>query len=598
VDGLDQQRRERRTVSGAGAAELRDRLAAGAASADSEALRRALELGAEADDGALAVALVRAVASSSVPTLAERAATADRGSQDPSRILRGRTSYLVRLGTGVSEPSLDLQQLGDARTLLAVCRAGTLFQRRAALLRLGELIDSPQQLSADQLARVVEALPQLRRFDVAYELSRVCAALPGAAGRDARAQRKAWDGLVLRVMQDLAAYWDGERNAEPLAELRGEERVLLLARCRDLPDAALGHITAILENAAASGGPGERAALLAALQNSGDRRLLPTLCSLLNPPAAELVAPAARGLCRIEDPRVHPLLKACYERAVIAEQRLALAGALGTLGDTRGLPYVRSVLEGDVEALKPLALDALADLGTGDDAQALALDKLSGAALKKGIRVLEQVGDGRALESLGRLELNGARSALQADIEDAAAAIRARLELLGEEAPPAQAAAAAFDTAKMAVLRRRQDPATVRMRARWSLWLAQIWAFVGSRGRAVARFETAAALRPEWVTPVISLSLLYARAENHTQTLASFRRALDIERPAVEGHTAAVCALAQAFLRRSEAVERDGRYDIAFGLLEEALALDLRRVPSGLRMALSQRHEALRAREA
>jgi tetratricopeptide (TPR) repeat protein len=256
------------------------------------------------------------------------------------------------------------------------------------------------------------------------------------------------------------------------------------------------------------------------------------------------------------------------------------------------------MLEGDVEALKPLALEALAELGTGDDAQALPLDKLGSSALKKGLRVLEQIGDGRALEALGRLEHAGLSPALRADSEDAAAAIRARLELLGEEAPPAHAAAEAFDTAKMAVMRRRQDPASVRMRARWSLWLAHAWAVLGSQARAVGRFETAAALRPEWVTPVLSLALLYARVANHTQALAGFRRALDIDRPSVERNAAAVRALAQSFLRRSEAVERDGRHDIAFGLLEEALALDLRRAPSGLRFALSQRHEALRAREA
>lgn len=578
-------------------AELRDRLDAGAASGDPLALREALGLSADADDGALAEALVRAVAESLVPTLAERGPTAERGAQDPSRILHGRTSYLGRLGTGATtEPGLNLQQLGDTRTLLAVCRAGTLFQRRAAVLRLGELIDAPHQLSADQLARVVDELPQLRRFDVAYELSLVCAKLPGAAGRRARSQRREWEVLVHRLSPQVVAFWDGERAGEPISELHGEDRVLLLSRCRDLPATMVGHIAAVIEGADGLSGPNERLSLLAAIQNAGDRRLLPALRALLNAPDGELVAPAARALCRIEDPRVHPALRASYERAVIDEQRLALAGALGVAGDTRGLSYVRGVIESDADPLKPLALEALAELGTGDDAQALPLDKLGGAALKKGVRVVEQIGDGRALEALVRLDLAGTSSALKADIEDAAAAVRARLELLGEEAPPASAAAEVFDTAKMAVYRRRQDPASVRMRARLSLWLAHLWAFVGSQASAVARFETAAALRPEWPTPVISLALLYARAENHTQALASFRRAIDIDRGAVERSSAAARALAQAFLRRSETVERDGRNDIAFGLIEEAMALDLRRAPSGLRFALNQRHEALRPR--
>ena len=42
-------------------------------------------------------------------------------------------------------------------------------------------------------------------------------------------------------------------------------------------------------------------------------------------------------------------------------------------------------------------------------------------------------------------------------------------------------------------------------------------------------------------------------------------------------------------------VDRNGRVDIARGLVEEALALDLRRVPTELRFELSRRQQQLRS---
>jgi hypothetical protein len=52
------------------------------------------------------------------------------------------------------------------------------------------------------------------------------------------------------------------------------------------------------------------------------------------------------------------------------------------------------------------------------------------------------------------------------------------------------------------------------------------------------------------------------------------------------------------FLRRTEAVEREGRLDIARGLVEEALSYDLRKASPQARLALSERREAYRVREA
>jgi hypothetical protein len=58
-----------------------------------------------------------------------------------------------------------------------------------------------------------------------------------------------------------------------------------------------------------------------------------------------------------------------------------------------------------------------------------------------------------------------------------------------------------------------------------------------------------------------------------------------------------VTALAKAFLRRAEAMERAGRLDIARGLIEEVLSYDLRRANGEVRLALGERREVHRMRE-
>jgi len=212
------------------------------------------------------------------------------------------------------------------------------------------------------------------------------------------------------------------------------------------------------------------------------------------------------------------------------------------------------------------------------------------------VRTLGRIGDGRALLPLTRLRTRISRSALRAEIEEARVAILARMELLGEESPSGELSAEMFDTSKMAALVKQRDPTVIVLRATWSLFVAYLYRAVGAYRKAIARFEVAAALRPAWVAPVLAVALTQSRRGNYAQALATFRRALEIDRDEVEEHHTAVRHLAQSFLRRAEAVELDGRYDIACGLLEEALSLDLRKAPSGLRFALSQRHEVLRAR--
>jgi tetratricopeptide (TPR) repeat protein len=144
---------------------------------------------------------------------------------------------------------------------------------------------------------------------------------------------------------------------------------------------------------------------------------------------------------------------------------------------------------------------------------------------------------------------------------------------------------------------RARDPATVRVRARLYHVFAYLWLLCGATLRAIARFEGAAALRPEWVAPVLALALLYVRSGQTPQALAAFRRAADIDRYELEADGHAVTALAQTFLRRAEAMEREGRLDIARSLVEEVLSYDLRKAAAEVRFALQERLELQIARE-
>jgi tetratricopeptide (TPR) repeat protein len=566
--------------------DLSELLRGGVRSEDLVRLGEALGLPGDAGEVGLGRAMVRALAEQQVDALALASAhEGDRSMRpDPSRVVDGRASYLMRLTFGAEDRGLDLARLDDTRTLLAVVHAGGLMQRRAAVLRLGELMSE----KAERAVQAVETLIHLRRFELAYELSLVCSRLPGGDGRRARAGRREWDRLSAEVERQVLAFWEGERSDEPVGALPGDQRAQLLARTRDLPETLARHLAAVIEDSDGVTSVAGRTALVGALRSAGDRRLVPALRAALAAHEPRLVIAAARALASVDDPRVHPLLRQAYERTTTPEPKLVLAGALGAVGDARGLGYVREALADD--ALVVPALQALDELGTYDDVQSVTTllesdnPRVQGAA----VRTLARIGDGRALTPLSRLSARGVKSALQAEIEEARRAITARLELLGEEPPePDEEVASSFDTAKMAAIAKTRDPAWVRLRAEWCLLLGYLWLSIGVSQRAIARFEAAAALRPAWVTPVISAAMANARRRRPAQALSGFRRALEIDRRRIEDDPAVVRTLAQAFLRRAEAVEVDGRDDIAYGLLEEVLALDLRKAPSGLRVVSS-----------
>jgi tetratricopeptide (TPR) repeat protein len=219
------------------------------------------------------------------------------------------------------------------------------------------------------------------------------------------------------------------------------------------------------------------------------------------------------------------------------------------------------------------------------------------AVARAAVEALGRIADGRALAPLAELRGRVQRSALRAEIEEAESAIAARTELLGEDPPSKQASTVALDTRRMLARVRTRDPAIVRARARLYNGFAYLWLLFGAVQRAVARFEAAAALRPGWLAPVLALALLHARLHQHASALAAFRRALDIDRAELEADSSAVTAMATTFLRRAEAMEREGRLDIARSLIEEALSYDLRRARPEVRLGLTERREAHRMRE-
>lgn len=579
--------------------DLERTLRAGLRTVDLATLGAALGVPADAPESTVACTLARRAAeqhAAAVQLLSSRSSAVER--HVASHVADNRRSMFASLATGGAQPTSDIERIDDLRTLLSVVRTGSLYQRRAAVLRVGRLVVDDKQGAPDRRRRATEALVSMRSFSVAYEQWLACSRLPGAEGRRARAAGAHWQELSQRFDAALARFWDGATAVEPIAAMPDSERVQLLVRARDLSDAAARHLCALIAGTDGVSDPRARVLLLGALLYAGDARLLPVLREALDGGEDDFVNAAARALGGVEDPRARAALTAAYERTAMPEQRLVLAGALGTTGDGRGLSYVRQVLASRDERLLPYALLALGELGGRDDVHAVLelVEHPEPDIVMMVVQTLGRIGDSRALLPLGNLVGSAQSSALRAAVEDATETIAARMELLGEERPAMQLAAHTFNTAKRAALVRREDPAGVRMWARVSHWRGHLWLLLGASVRAIARFETAAALRPDWVVPVLEVAKIQARLRDSAQALASFRRALGIDRAAVESSTAAVALLAQAFLGRADAMERDGRADIAGGLIDEALSLDLRKAPSDLRFALEQRQQARRDR--
>jgi hypothetical protein len=383
---------------------------------------------------------------------------------------------------------------------------------------------------------------------------------------------------------------------EPIHVLPGDERALLLLRICELPDLVVNHITAIIEGSDGAVPVESRIGLLASLRYATDRRLVPALVSVLEAERGELVARAARVLGGIEDARVHPALAERFERSFLLEERLALAAALGMHGDLRGLAEVRSSLEEDQPQLLLQALEAMESLGAPEHTDLVAkfIEHPDVVIATQAARAAGRIGDGRAIDELRERYNASSVPALRAAIEDALSAIAARMELRGEEI-------ATIDWSEVGNKPLPRKSSRERLPALTLGWrdyaMGRLWLLLGRSAWAVARFESAAARRAGWASPLIGIGMAFASREQYAMALPAFRQALEVDRPRIERNPILVRAMAKAFLHRAEQVEREGRDDVARGLVGEVLTLDLRRAPGTVRFELKRKHDILRREE-
>jgi len=572
----------------------------GGASDDVE-LRGALELGAEVDDREVASTLVRHLSKRQIGrTKVDKKRRRDpRVAETQEVVSAADSSFLGRLSVvdkGGDEDRPHVSELEDVHVLLAVLRAGTLSQRRAATRRLGDRLEEGK-LSNDDLRSVSTTLLSVRDVEIGFEVSRAIVALPGARGREARAELDAERTILDELVPKIEEFWSGQRTTDPVADLPPDERARLMVGLRDAPELVLALLSSVLDGSDGVNSREARHALLSSVRFSGDPRLVPPLVGLLSSRHPDFCPDAARALAYIDDPRAHPAIAAAYERTPTDFDRVVFAGALAMHDDVRGRDYARGLLSVGDERVLLAAVEAMEGLSTKEDCELLSplLEKTDPELLRHVVRALGHTGDARALHSLMLLRRASGMSALWADIEEAEAEIRAVMELRGEEPPAPEESLDLATAAQSGAAERKRDPAIVRLQSWWDFVMGHLWLGLGSSRRAIKRFERSASRRPGWVHPLAALALHHARKDRPAQALAAFRRALEIDRGSLERNLYAIRELARIFLRRADDVEKTGRVDIARGLIEEVLSLDLRRVPSELRFELSRRHERLRS---
>jgi HEAT repeat protein len=556
-------------------------------------VRALLVLPEDSDDRKVARAIVGELAHADVERLsrAERRRSAQAGEGNSLvPVARGDRSFLGRLKAQTDVEGGDsVAAMVDVPTLLAILRAGSLMQRRAAARRIAERL-SDKDLSPDDRRRIQEVIEQVRDVEIAYDLLPSHALLSGPASREAQAARREVIELGERLKREILLHWEGETPEEPLMKLSGDARAQLMLHARDLDDTLLWHVSALIEGAP---DPSLQRALMSAVRYASDPRLVPSLVSLLEVDDTRLVIETARAISRIEDARVWPALVAAYERSIVDVERIALGAALGRVGDVRAADYVRAQLQSQDEHVLTRALEGLRTLGSAEDVPVvLTFVRSSDPVIAtKAIHTLGRISDGRGLAEL-RSVLDEQAGSLGAAAEEALQQIGARLVLRGEEPDDDALPAPAEPERKVTAI---ALPAFgVRLRAYRLYAVGRFWQLLGAHQRALKRFEAAVKIRPDWAVPMIVAGIIYAARDDYAQALALFRRALELARRSVERNPLVIVQVARCFLRRSEQVERDGRIAIARGLLHEVLTLDLRRVPNSLRFEIGRRHETLR----
>jgi hypothetical protein len=560
--------------------------------------RQELGCPADAGDSEVARALVRLIAASDLEQLGTQSVAPEAArhpSVRPPTEVAADPSFLGRLSTS-GNVGLSVERIDDLATILAVLRAGSRRQRRAALDRLRERLRDRRLLHTDAVRKAIQTISGLRDVELGHELARVRAELPGNKGREARHEHEQWKRLAQRTEQAIRAFWDGQSNVEPIHLMPGDQRALLLMGISELPDVVVHHVGSIIEGNDGCVPLESRIGLLASLHYATDPRLVPALISVVEAQRGDLVARAARVLGGIDDARVHPALAERFERSFVNEERIALAGALGMHGDLRGLAEVRSSLEEDQPQLLLQSLEAMESLGSSEHTDLIAkfLDHADVSIAIQAVRTAGRIGDSRVLDELTERHNATSVPALRAAIEDALSAITARMELRGEEAAPIDWSEVGN---KPAPRKGSRDSVPAIVLSWRHYFMGRLWLLLGRTTWAVARFESAAARRNGWGAPLIGIGMAFARREQYALALPAFRRAIEVDRPRIERNPILVRAMAKSFLHRAEQVEREGRDDVARGLVGEVLTLDLRRAPGTVRFELKRKHDVLRREE-
>lgn len=499
--------------------------------------------------------------------------------------------------------------LVDVRTLSALARAGTLGQRRLAMTRLGVcLAEHKTQLPPEMFRLGQKTLSEVLDVEVAYERFHA-RRRAGHAPRELRAEDERWQRLLASVQARLDPFWEDETAPEPVTDLRSEDRAHLLVRVRDMSDAMVAYLAAIVEGSDGHSPSNRRLTLISSLRHAGDARLVSALVVQLHGGDRELTMEAAKALSSIDDPRVTEALAEAFERSVVDWEKVVLAGALARAGDGRGARYVRKLIKTDDERLLRRVLEAMQTTGRAEIGRRVVtlLEHRNSGVARQAVRTLGRIGDQRVLPALlrlrdqarasaqrgpsGRSQPPGQRAAAAAspaEIDDSLAAIRARVELQGGDVEALEALERSISNDQVAQAALPQDPLTVRVRSQWEFLTAHVLLLGGVRA-AVGRLERAAARRRGWAAPLVTAAAALARRAMDVEALVYFRRALEVDRSYTEAQPQAMRLLVQSTLRRAETVEQQSRHAIARGLLEEVLALDLRKVPGQLRYEVERR---------
>lgn len=544
------------------------------------ALRRSFRF--DANDDELAQMVAEVVCESGVASL--RLETRGESRLERSQKLKSASTASADTSLmGQLELAQDLESV-EFETLVALV-VGAKFRLKRRVLRRLEALVQGKELKGEELRLLTRTVQRPGDLETEYERQRLERML--ASRRAQRTEAESWRQRMDTLSEQIVEFWEAASPEEPLSLIPSEERALLILRLRDAPDDVVAHVCALVE--AAEGEQLQR--LVASLRHAADPRLVPTLRDLLDQPAS-IAREAARGLGLIDDPRAQVALEEAYEFAVRDSLRMVIAGALSRHGDLRARPAVREVL-GRQEARHMLfVLEALETLGEPEDSK-LAVSWVTHEdhnMRSQAIRTLGRIADGRVLPELNRIIHSTTSFALRAELEEAQNAIVARMELRGEEAPE--------DTQAHQALTSDVKPRVggKRFAALWSFLIAHLWLLFGATKRAFRRFDRAAALRPHWAVPHIVKGTVLTRRGNHAKALASFRRALEVDRSKVERNVLAIRALARSFIARAEQAEQGGRLDLASGLLEEALSLDLRYASGPQRLEIERRRREMRRR--